>query len=96
MQNRNKGIPLTGPHVVKGSPPTTHPQLLNEAGLHPRDLEEDVNRPRHLSSSTTPLDFLYIPGLQLCSRNTISYTIKLHVYPQHIKTMTDRGEKKVF
>ena len=35
MQNRNKGIPLTGPHVVKGSPPTPHPHSSPFSCPHP-------------------------------------------------------------
>lgn len=87
MQNRNKGIPLTGPHVVKCSPhPHPHPQLLHEAGLHPPNLKEDVHHsPRHLSPSATS-HISSIHQVFSCVLGTLlSYTIKLDIYAKHIR-----------
>lgn len=55
MQNRNKGIPLTGPHVVQGSP---HPDptlsfLMKQVSILRLGRGCESSH-RHLSSSTTP------------------------------------------
>lgn len=63
MENRNKGIPLAGPHVVKCSPHPGHPKLLNEAGLHPHNLKEEANHPIGICLLAPPL---ILPLCQVC------------------------------